>query len=369
MCPRSVSNTNTSRRRTQGHINAGRLRRHSDRMPMHLNRGGYRVHAAVVGYVVAVTAVALIGGRFVPLLGSAVIALLFGTTLCSLSLVPGRVPLMTTRLGTRTLQLSIVVLGFSVNLMHVLTVARASLPVMLGTLAIGLAGIWLIGGVLKVRRRIRALVTVGTSVCGASAIAAVAPILGVDALEIGYAVSIIFLFNITAVIAFPPLAHMLGFSATTFAVWAGTAINDTSSVLAAGFAFGSGAAATAAVVKLARTVMILPISIGMAMLLRRHQAYQRTRFGSALRRGLPWFIVAFLVATIINALGIVPPPVASTAAQGAQLGTVVALAAIGLGTNVRTVKRAGPRPLLLGLMGWILLASASLGLQGLTHAL
>jgi uncharacterized integral membrane protein (TIGR00698 family) len=324
---------------------------------------------ALAPFLLGVTITAWIGGNFLPLLGPAVIALLLGTTVRTLELLPTDLERATARTGPRLLQLSIVALGLSVDLGQVLTVARTSLPIMLGTLTTGLLGIWLIGRLLCVGPTTRTLLAVGTSICGASAIAAAAPVLDASPLEISYAVSVVFIFNIAAVIAFPAIGHFLGFSTNTFAVWAGTAVNDTSSVLAASFAFGAGTATYAAVVKLSRTIMILPITIGLALLVSGEQGIGwRARARVAGGRALPWFIVAFVAAALAHSAGIVPPVAAQAAAGAAQLGTIVALAAIGLSTDIRAVRRAGRRPLLLGLLGWLLVASTSLALQSIASA-
>jgi uncharacterized integral membrane protein (TIGR00698 family) len=304
------------------------------------------------------------------LLGPAVVALLIGALLRTMAPIPASLTDHAPVLGARLLQVSIVLLGFSVNVGEVLSVAATSLPVMLGTLAAGLAGIWLISRWLNVDRTVGTLLAVGTSICGASAIAAVAPVVGAAGPEIAYAVSVVFVFNVTAVIAFPVIAHALAFSPNTFAVWAGTAVNDTSSVLAAGFAFGAGTATYAAVVKLSRTLMILPVTVGLALIVGRHgEEGLVTRAATALRRALPWFIVAFVGASLINAVGLVPTAGAHAAATFAQLGTILALATIGIATDLRGFLRAGHRPLLLGLLGWILVAGTSLALQATTGLL
>ena len=320
--------------------------------------------------VLLVSLAAWLLGTALPVLGPAVLALLVGTLVRTVAPIDAAIVAPSSTVGTRLLQISIVALGLSVDAGEVLRVAGTSLPVMLGTLAIGLAGITLLGRALGVAMPVRGLLTVGTSICGASAIAAIAPVLGATSAEIGYAVSVIFVFNITAVVVFPAVAHAAGFAPQTFAIWAGTAVNDTSSVLAAAFAFGAGTAAYAAVVKLSRTLMILPVTVATAILSARGgETDVRTRTWLALRRALPWFIVAFLGASLINTAGLVPIPVAHGAAAVAQIGTVLALASVGLGTHLDHFRQAGPRPLLLGLGGWVLIAVTSLVLQAATGLL
>ncbi len=324
---------------------------------------GPRAVLALLVLLVSLAAWAL--GAALPVLGPAVLALLVGALVRALAPVDEAVVAPSSAVGTRLLQVSIVALGLSVDAGEVLRVAGTSLPVMLGTLAIGLAGITMLGRALGVAMPVRGLLTVGTSICGASAIAAVAPVLGATSAEIGYAVSVIFVFNISAVVVFPAVAHAAGFAPQTFAIWAGTAVNDTSSVLAAAFAFGAGTAAYAAVVKLSRTLMILPVTVAAAVLSARgDEADVGTRARTALRRALPWFIVAFLGASLLNTAGLVPDVLARLAATVAQVGTVLALASVGLGTHLDHFRQAGPRPLLLGLAGWVLIATTSLALQG-----
>ncbi len=314
--------------------------------------------------IVGVSIVAWLLGGLAPVLGPAVLALLVGALVRGVAPLDGAIVDPAPVWGTRLLQISIVALGLSVDAGEVLRVAGTSLPVMLGTLAIGMTGITLMGRLLKVENPVRGMLTVGTSICGASAIAAMAPVLGAEASEIAYAVSVIFVFNITAVIAFPAIAHAVGFAPQTFAIWAGTAVNDTSSVMAAAFAFGAGTAAYAAVVKLSRTLMILPITVVTAVVASRgHEEDVKTRAIVAFKRALPWFIVAFVGASLLNTIGLVPTGVAHAAATAAQIGTVLALAGVGLGTHLDRFRRAGPRPLILGLAGWVLIAVTSLVLQ------
>lgn len=322
-----------------------------------------------------VTGVAVALGPTVPRLGAAVLAILIGIALRSALPLPGRTTSGTGILGHKALQLAIILLGGSVDLLYVGRVAGDSLLVMLGTLVLGLFGIWQIGRLLGIQPRLRSLLCAGTSICGASAIAAVSPAIGADAGELGYAVSVIFIFNVAAVIIFPILGHALHFSNHTFGVWAGTAVNDTSSVLATGYAFGSGAAAYAAVVKLSRTVMILPVTVLMALLSERWespsahldaaQAIERAHPLTVARRALPWFIVVFILASAAYTLRLWPASTAHLFGLGAQYVTVFALAAVGLSTDLRSVLKVGHRPVLLGLCGWILVAVSSLALQGL----
>ncbi|HET6795003.1 MAG TPA: putative sulfate exporter family transporter, partial [Acidimicrobiales bacterium] len=209
----------------------------------------------------AVAAVACVVGPRVPSLGSPVVALLMGIGLAGV-LPPGATARAGVRfVGRHGLQVGIVALGFGVSLHEVASTGFRSLPVMVPTFAVALVGARCFGGALGLGRVVRGLIGVGTAVCGASAIAAVAPVIAADEADVASAVSTIFVFNVAAVLLFPWVGHLLGLSQRSFGLWAGTAVNDTSSVVAAAFAYGHVAGAHAVVVKLTRSMAIVPICL------------------------------------------------------------------------------------------------------------
>lgn len=280
------------------------------------------------------------------------------------------------------LQLSIVVLGTGLSLQQVLRVGGSSLPVMLGSLSVALAGAWLFGRLLGVRGNTQILIGVGTGICGASAIAATTSVIKAKQTEVAYAIGTIFTFNIAAVLLFPPVGHLIGMSPHAFGLWAGTAINDTSSVVAASFAYGGGAGSYGIVVKLTRTLMLIPIVIGLAAWTARREARAaaesrgeadaRSRFTL---RAMPWrkivplFLIGFLAAATLDSLGAIP---AGWHSPLSTLGTfliTVALAGIGLSLRPADMRRAGHRPLLLGALLWAAVALSSLAIQALTGTL
>jgi uncharacterized integral membrane protein (TIGR00698 family) len=271
------------------------------------------------------------------------------------------------------LQCSVVLLGAQLSIAQAARVGLSSLPVMLGTLAVCLGTAWLYGRLLGVPRDLRTLIGVGTGICGGSAIAAAAPVIEAASTDIGYAISTIFLFNISAVILFPMLGHALGMSQQSFGLFAGTAVNDTSSVVAAATTYGTAATSHAVVVKLVRTLMIIPICLGLAALTaRRHGPAGATAPSPArmspLRviRLVPWFLIGFVLVAAINSTGIVPAGAHGPLQRASVFLVAVALSAIGLSTNVAALRKAGSKPLLLGAMLWVTVAMASLGLQALT---
>ena len=170
--------------------------------------------------------------------------------------------------GKTVLQYSIIFLGFSLDLGVVARVGAQSLAVMLFTLTAAFITACLVGKALKLDTNLKILVGVGTSICGGSAIAAAAPVIQASDEEVTLSISTIFLFNIVAVFLFPALGHLMGMSASAFGLWAGTAINDTSSVVAAAFSYGDAAGRFATVVKLTRTLMIIPVTLVLAFVAR-----------------------------------------------------------------------------------------------------
>ncbi len=316
-------------------------------------------------------------GVLVPVVGGPVIGIVLGV-LTREVLVRRSVSLELTH-GARfaskqVLQTAVVLLGFGLSLSQVLRTGRSALPVMLGTLAIGLVGSALVGRRLGLDRETRTLVGVGTAICGASAIATTSAVIGASEVAIATSVTTIFLFNALAAVFFPLIGHAMGLSQAAFGLWAGTAINDTSSVVAAGTVFGASALATAVVVKLTRTLMIVPISLGLAVGTHRRARAAATADGAPAptlrwQRLVPPFLVLFLVAAGVNSTGVVPAGWVPGVDWTARVLTAVALAGVGLLTPVEGLRRAGWRPLALGGVLWIAVASSSLGLQALTGRL
>jgi uncharacterized integral membrane protein (TIGR00698 family) len=266
--------------------------------------------------------------------------------------------------GKTVLQASVVLLGATIDFGEISRTSAASLPVMLGTLALALVAAAVLGRLLGLDPKMRTLIGVGTSICGVSAIAAVAPVIAADESAIAYAITTIFIFNVAAVLAFPPLGHLLGMSPGAFGLWAGTAINDTSSVVAAGYAFAPLAATAAVIVKLTRTLLIIPIVL--ALVARKLLAGRREVPPVPWRRLVPPFMIWFVVAVGINSLGIVPVGAHAPIAAVALGLIVVALAGVGLSSDFAAMRRAGVRPVLFGGLLWIVVALSSLALQAVT---
>jgi len=261
------------------------------------------------------------------------------------------------------------VLGSQLSLKEIVKVGFSSLPVMLGSLTVCLVGAYWIGKWLGIIGDLRTLIGVGTGICGASAIAAVTPVIGAVSADVAYAISTIFLFNMTAVLTFPFLGHLLGLSQHSFGLFAGTAVNDMSSVVAASTTYGSVAANYAIVVKLTRTLLIIPISLGLATLERRKLKSADSKTNVHVARLVPWYLIGFLLVAAANSIGLIPQGIHHVLVQFSVFLIAIALAAIGLSTDVAGLRRTGPRPLLLGGILWVLVSATSLSLQYLTHSL
>ena len=345
-----------------------------------------RAIAPGLALALAVAAVATVVGEYVPLIGSAVPGAVIGAVI-AIAVKPGaRLAPGVKWASTFVLQCSVVLLGAQLSIAEAARVGLSSLPVMLGTLAVCLGAAWLYGRLLGVPGNLRTLIGVGTGICGGSAIAAVSPVIEAASTDVAYAISTIFLFNIAAVLAFPLLGHALGMSQQSFGLFAGTAVNDTSSVVATATTYGAAATSHAVVVKLVRTLMIIPVCLGLAALTARRQrpASATVPAGAVApaaasapprmspRRVLklvPWFLIGFVLVAAVNSAGVIPAGAHAPLQHASVFLVAVALSAIGLSTNVAALRKAGHRPLLLGALLWITVAAASLGLQAVTGTL
>jgi len=309
----------------------------------------------------AVAALAFVCARFVPLVGAPVFAIVFGVAIRTLAPLPVVLRPGLAFSSRTVLQTAIVVSGLTLSMAVVVRTGLGTLPVTLGTVAVALVLAPLLGRMLKLRKALHTLIGVGTAICGASAIAAVATVIEPDESEIALAIATVFFYNVVAVLVFPPIGHALQLSQSSFGLWAGTAINDTSSVVAAGFAYGKEAGQYATIVKLTRATLVLPIVAALA--LQRARAARTASRTIPWRQIVPWFIVWFLCAVLVNSTGIIPPSSHDAIATAAIFLISTALAAIGLQTELASLLRTGAGPLLLGFLLWVAVALSSLALQ------
>ena len=209
-----------------------------------------------LSFVIALLSIFL--GQFFPLFGSSVFAILLGILLNHFWKIPQKFRQGLAFSGKKLLQYSIILLGFSLSISKVSAIGLSSLKISIITILMAFLSAYAVGRFLGMSKVLTLLIGFGTAICGGSAIAAASPVLEAKEEEVALSISTIFFFNILAVFIFPFLGHLMEMSATTFGTWAGTAINDTSSVVAAGYSYSQTAGDLATIVKLSRALMIVP---------------------------------------------------------------------------------------------------------------
>jgi uncharacterized integral membrane protein (TIGR00698 family) len=332
-----------------------------------------QVLAPGLAVCVAIAVAAYVAAAYSPLIGAPIFAIAIGVAIANLSggtKLAGQ--LKVKEISGTALRLGIILLGATLNLKDVAHTGLSSLSLLAVTIGLGFAVALILGLVMGVHWRMRLLIGMGTVICGGSAIAALAPVIRAKPEEIAYSISVIFLFNMLAVIVFPGIGHMMHLSDDGFGLWAGTAVNDTSAVVAAGFAFSKAAGAYATIVKLTRTTLIIPLLliIGLAMpfLDRSEPGAGSAGLGARIKKAVPWFILWFVVASLVNTLGLLGG-MAPNVQVVARFVLVVALAAVGLQGHWRAFAGAGIKPLILGLACWAVVAVSSLAVQSWTGQL
>lgn len=334
--------------------------------------GQLQAQAPGLAVCLAIAVTAYIAARFAPLIGAPIFAIAIGVAIANFSggtKLAGQ--LKVKEISGTALRAGIILLGATLDLKDVAHTGLSSLSLLAVTIGLGFAVALILGLVMGVEWRMRLLIGMGTVICGGSAIAALAPVIRAKPEEIAYSISVIFLFNMLAVIIFPGIGHMMHLSNDGFGLWAGTAVNDTSAVVAAGFAFSPEAGAYATIVKLTRTTLIIPLLliVGLAMpFLDRSSDQGSAGLGARIKRAVPWFILWFVVASLINTLGLLGG-LAPHIQLVARFVMVVALAAVGLQGHWRAFAGAGYKPLALGLACWVVVAVSSLAVQSWTGQL
>jgi len=311
----------------------------------------------------AIIALAALGlGRLLPLVGGPVFGIVLGILVRNTREPATRFQPGIRFAGKQILQWSIVALGLGLSLHQVARTGLSSLAVTFVTMSAAFASAYVLGRLLGIPAKLKTLIGVGTAICGGSAIAAVTPIIKPDDHETAFAISTIFLFNLVAVLLFPVLGHLMHLSAQGFGLWAGTAINDTSSVVAAGYSYSKAAGDYATIVKLTRATLIIPVCLALAL----YEAWRDKKHGTSdfhLADIFPWFILWFLVASAVRTIGLIPAGWQALIHDSAEFMIIIALTAIGLSSDLRRMASTGMRPILLGLGVWAAVALSSLGVQ------
>ena len=317
-------------------------------------------------------------GRQVPVIGSAVAAILLGM---AVTMIWPKKDIMEPGIkfvSKKVLEWAVVLLGFGMNLNIVFKTGLQSLPIILCTISVSLMIAYILHRLLKTPTKISVLVGVGSSICGGSAIAATAPVIDADDDEVAQAISVIFFFNIIAAVMFPVLGQALGFSTVSgdaFGLFAGTAINDTSSVTAAAsawdsrFGLGSATLDRAVTVKLTRTLAIIPITLILAFV-RTRKARTSGQNGSSvnINKIFPYFILFFIGAALVTTICInngVPSSAFDPLKELSKFMITLAMAAIGLKSNIVKLIKTGGKPIIIGASCWAGITCVSLILQNL----
>lgn len=310
--------------------------------------------------VIAVAA--LILGRWLPVVGGPVFGIVLGLVIRNTFSPPEACQPGIRFAGKKILQWSIIALGFGLSLTQVAKTGMESLTITAVTIIAAFTSALVLGKLLNIPSKLKLLIGAGTAICGGSAIAAVTPIIKADEHDTAFAISTIFLFNLVAVLVFPALGHMMDLSQQGFGLWAGTAINDTSSVVAAGYSYGEEAGDHATIVKLTRATLIIPMCLILAAI----EAWKHKKSGAGdfrLSAIVPWFILWFVVASAARTLGLIPEVAQPVIHAAANFLIIIALSAIGLSADLRRMATTGLKPIALGLGVWAAVAVSSLAVQ------
>ena len=319
-----------------------------------LKKAGNLVPGFVLALLIAALAKFLESLLPIHLIGASVIALFIGMIINYFK-KPGKV--FTTGLkftSKKILKFAIILLGASLNMSIILKVGRMSLCVMVFTLLTCFGLGHFIGKALKINWKLSNLISAGTGICGGSAIAAIAPVIDADDSDIAYAMSATFLFDMAMIVLFPIMGRAMGLSDMAYGLWSGTAVNDTSSVVAAGYAFSEKAGDFATMVKLTRTLSIIPTVITFALISAHLKKKEAAASGATVKakfnltKIIPWFILGFLALAALNSFGVIPEAVSAALKNVSKFLMIAALAAIGLNTSFRDMKKSGIAPMVHG---------------------
>ncbi len=271
--------------------------------------------------------------------------------------------------GKIVLRIGIVLMGVNMNFSEVLNVGKYSLFVMIFTMVTAFGAGNIIGKMFGMNWKLTNLLSVSTAICGGSAVAAVGPVIKAKDEDVAYAISSTFIFDILTVVVIPWIGIALGMSSMGYGLWVGTAVNDTSSVVAAGYAFSEFAGNTAVIVKLTRTLFIIPYVLIFSIITERLEAKSEGvhgRISINFKKIFPYFIILFLVVVALRSTGIIPNTLIPALSKTSKFCMVMALSAIGLKTSFGDIKDIGFKPMILGFIVDTLVVFVSIGVQIVT---
>ena len=300
------------------------------------------------------------------LIGASVIALFIGMGINQIKKPSKKIQVGLKFTSKKILKFAIILLGASLSIGTILHVGKLSLTVMIFTLLTCFGGGYYIGKMLGLDWKLSNLISAGTGICGGSAIAAIAPVVDADDKDIAYAMSATFLFDMAMIIIFPILGQKLGLSDMAYGLWTGTAVNDTSSVVAAGYAFSEPAGDFATMVKLTRTLSIIPTVLVFSMVsakLKRKENPNAKQEKVKLTNIIPWFILMFVVMAVVNSFGLIPENISLLMKDLSKFLMVAALAAIGMNTDFNEMKKSGLNPMIHGFIISLLVVIVAIAVE------
>lgn len=337
----------------------------------------YASYLPGIGMALIIAAVARLIEGLLPIhvIGAAVIAMFIGMGINALWQPTATFKPGLTFTSKKLLKFAIILLGAGLSIGVILNVGKMSLMVMAFTLLTCFGGGYFIGKALGLNWKLSNLISAGTGICGGSAIAAIAPTIDAKDTDIAYAMSATFLFDMAMIILFPIMGRAMGLTDIAYGLWAGTAVNDTSSVVAAGFAFSEAAGDFATMVKLTRTLSIIPTVLIFALINVRIKRREAQAAGSAaeikanvsVKKLFPWFIVGFLAMSALKSVGLIPDAVSDVLKDLSKFLMVAALAAIGLNTSFKEMSKSGIAPMLHGFIISALVVIVAIGVEYVMH--
>lgn len=302
----------------------------------------------------AVAGLSVLVEKLIPgeLLGASIIALFMGTIINSF-FHPAWIKPSLKFTSKKILKVAIILLGASLSVNTIMSVGKMTFFVMIFTFAMCFGGGYFVRKLFGLNWKLGNLISAGTGICGGSAVAAIAPVIDADDKDVAFAMSSTFLFDMVMVALYPIMGKALGLSDIAYGIWAGTSVNDTASVVASGYAFSEMAGDLATMVKLTRTIAIIPTVLVFAFISTRikHKELKTANNGQKVNlvKIIPWFIGGFLLLAILNSSGCIPTDVSGIIKNTSRFLMVTALAAIGLGTSITDFKKAGLKPMFYGI--------------------
>lgn len=307
-----------------------------------------------VAICMALSVLAIMLERLIPgeILGASIIALFMGTVINSF-FHPSWIKPALKFTSKKILKGAIILLGASLSVSTIMSVGKMTFFVMIFTFLMCFGGGYFIRRIFGLNWKLSNLISAGTGICGGSAVAAIAPVIDADDKDIAFAMSSTFLFDMIMVAVYPILGKLLGMTDIAYGIWAGTSVNDTASVVASGYAFSEMAGDFATMVKLTRTIAIIPTVLVFAYIGTRIKQKELKSVSGGKKvnilKIIPWFIAGFLALAIVNSIGFIPTEVSGVMKSASKFLMVTALGAIGLGTSLTDFKRAGLAPMFYGI--------------------